>query len=80
MVEREMVDGRVALAVELGLQFVQFGAWRWAPPTTGMERGAWVLEARLYWVTGEGLFHSGPFETLEAGLSFLVKWYGRSLD
>ncbi len=86
MVEHEVVDGRVALAVELGLTFGAFGTRRWLPPSAATEfdqgppRGRWVLEQRLYWLTADGLFHSGPFPSLEAGLLFLVKRYGRALD
>lgn len=66
---------RLALASRLGLAPATFGSWLWVAP-----HKRWVLEQRIYWLTGEGLFHSGPFLTLDEALLFLVKRYGRAVD
>lgn len=74
------VDLAVALAVELGLTVMSFGRWRRVPVVGERPAGEWLFEQRLYWVNGEGMFHSGPFATLDEGLSWLVQWYGRALN
>jgi hypothetical protein len=80
MIEQEMVDGRVALVVELGLTMMAFGRWRRVPVVGEQPAGKWLFEQRLYWVNGDGMFHSGPFASMDEGLTFLVKWHGRALD